>query len=77
MKENEAQPITFKWSNYFKPTPKNLMFLTEGLKGIIVGVAGSSFYNDHKTAAFYMLIGILVLDLLMKFFSRADADYKE
>lgn len=68
------EKVTFKWSNYFKPTPRNILYLVETLKGIVVGISVSSYINEHEKLAFYMLLSGAVLDSLAKFFSKVISE---
>lgn len=65
---------SFKWSNYFKPTPQNLQYLAVALKSILVTIASSAFVSGHETFAFWTLIVGALLDELSKFFHRVNED---
>lgn len=63
--------LTFKWSNYTKPTPTNLLFLVEGIKGILGTVAVVEFFRSDAQIAFWILFFGAVLDFVAKFLARA------
>lgn len=66
--------IKFRWSNYFKPTPKNLRYFTGSIKTIVVGLAGGAYLADKPELSLKIgLIG-LVLDELLKFFGNVEAE---
>lgn len=62
--------ISFKWSNYLKPTPANLMFLVDGIKGIIGVVAISTYAQGNEKIGFWLLVSGAVLDFATRFFAR-------
>lgn len=69
--------VEFHWSNYFKPTPINIQYFIEGIKGILGSIAVTSFVLKDETLSFWMLIAAGALDYLSKFFARVANDYKE
>lgn len=71
------EKTTFKWSNYFKPTPDNLQYLATGLKSITLLVGGSAYVMGNEKIGFFILLSGAVLDELSKFFARVSHDMKE
>jgi hypothetical protein len=69
--------IDFSWSNYLKPTPTNIQYFVEGIKGILGTVAVTTFVMEDQTLSFWLLVSAGVLDYLSKFFARVANDYKE
>lgn len=65
---------SIKWSNYFKPTPTNIQYLVEGMKGIVATASVSSFIAGSPEVAFWILISGEVLDFVSKFLSRVAND---
>lgn len=66
------EATSFKWSNYLKPTPSNLQFLSVGLKSILVTIAGSVFFSGNEKMGFYILLAGAILDELSKFFAKVN-----
>jgi hypothetical protein len=54
--------LTLKWSNIFKPTPKNVSKWLLGGKGILLAVAGTNFVMGNDKASFYVLLTGACLD---------------
>lgn len=66
---------TFSYKNYFRPTPENLQYWTEGLHGIIVTIATTSYVQgaSQQTLFIIFIVGY-VLDKISKFFARVSHD---
>ena len=69
--------VTFEWKNFVKPTPTNLLFLVEGLKGIIGTVAISTYVTGNEKIAFWILIAGAALDFVTKVLARAAEGEKQ
>ena len=68
---------TVQWSNYFRPTPANLQYLSASIK-TITGTAGLSLYvSDNKEIAFWLLVAGGLLDEASKFFGRIAHDVEQ
>jgi hypothetical protein len=61
--------VTFRWSNYTKPTPANLERITGGLKDIMAGISGIAIVSEHYTASLVLTVSIIVLGQFVKFFA--------
>lgn len=61
--------VSFKWSNYTKPTPANLERIVGGIKDIFAGLAGITIVSEHYAVSLVLTVGIVVLGQLVKFFS--------
>lgn len=66
---------SFSWSNYFKPTPKNLEKFMILIKVILAGIAGTALLNQHPYLSSYILLSAGILDHLAKFFAEINDDY--
>lgn len=66
--------LKFKWSNYFKPTPKNLRYFTSSIKSIVLGLAGGSYLAGNSDLSLAIGFVGLVLDELLKFFGNVEAE---
>jgi len=72
-----GKQVEFSWSAYFKPTPVNLQYWIEGIKGILVTIAATTFVMNDEKLSFWLLVAAGVLDYLSKFFAKVANDYKE
>lgn len=66
---------TFKWSNYTKPTPRNLKMFMEFWKGLIVVIASISVDKSWpEWTSISIIIGGYIIDRMVKFFAEAEED---
>lgn len=66
--------INFKWSNFAKPTPKNLEFVATSLRRIVAVVAGAMVIEEASWGwTFSVLLTGAILDELKNFFGFAAA----
>jgi hypothetical protein len=63
--------LTFEWSNFTRPTPTNLLFLVEGLKGILGTIAVAEYFVGNTKIAFWIMLLGALLDFAAKFLARA------
>ena len=69
---------TFSWSNYTKPTPRNLEYIATSLRRIIAVIAGTTLVVDaNHWVTFSILLGGAVLDELKNFFAHAAEGIQE
>lgn len=68
---------TIKWSNFLRPTPSNILYLVEGIKGIILTVSGTLYIMDNAKIAFCLMFAGAVLDFVAKFISRVEKESHE
>ncbi len=61
--------VTFRWSNYTKPTPANLERITSGVKDILAGISGITLVSEHYTASLVLTVTIIVMGQVVKFFA--------
>jgi len=68
--------VTFSWSNYMRPTPKNLENFAASARRFVAGVAGASVLAEvNKWVPFGILLAGLFLDELKNFFAHvAEGD---
>ena len=71
------KPVTFHWSNYAKPTPKNLLGLAAAFRRMVTLITGASIIMDAKP---WVPIAVLIvgglLDELKNFFASVVEDAK-
>ncbi len=60
------------WKNFFQPTPKNVLYFVEGVKGIIVTVSVTEYVSGDSKSAFYLMLTGAFLDFVAKFISRVE-----
>jgi hypothetical protein len=72
-----GKQVEFHWSNYFKPTPVNIQYFIEGIKGVLGTIAVTTFVMKDEKLSFWLLVAAGVLDYLSKFFAKIANDYKE
>lgn len=69
---------TFSWSNYTKPTPRNLEYIATSLRRIIAVIAGTTLVVDaNHWVTFSILLGGAILDELKNFFAHAAEGVQE
>jgi len=70
------EKITFSWSNYMRPTPKNLEYIAASARRIIAVIAGTTIIMDsNRWVPFGILLAGAVLDELKNFFAHvAEGD---
>jgi hypothetical protein len=61
--------VSFKWSNYTKPTPANLERITSGIKDLLSGMSAISIVSEQYTLSLCMSICGVVLGQVIKFFA--------
>ena len=64
-----TKEVSFKWSNYTKPTPANLERITSGVKDILAGISGITLVSEHYTASLVLTVTIIVMGQAVKFFA--------
>lgn len=69
--------VSFKWSNYTKPTPANLERIVGGFKDIFAGLAGISIVSEHYAVSLVLTVGIIVLSQVVKFFASVAEDVRK
>jgi hypothetical protein len=68
-----ANNVTFKWSNYTKPTPANLKRFMEFWKGLVVLFTGNAIYNEaDKWVSISILVLGYLIDRAIKFFAYVE-----
>lgn len=68
---------TFNWKNFTKPTPTNILYLIEGLKGMIGTISITSYIQGNERFAFWLMVSGAILDFLAKFISKVTKDSTE
>jgi len=69
---------TFSWSNYTRPTPRNLEYIATSLRRIIAVIAGTTLVVDaNHWVTFSILLGGALLDELKNFFAHAAEGMQE
>lgn len=71
--------LTFKWSNYTRPTPKNLERIAGAVRDILAGIAAMSIANEFsKWVSMGLAIAIIIVGQVVKFAaSVADEEKQE
>ena len=69
--------VELSWGSYFRPTPVNIQYWVEGIKGILATIAATTFVMKDEKLTVYFLVSAGVLDYLSKFFAKVANDYKE
>lgn len=71
--------VTFKWSNYTRPTPKNLERMAGAVRDILAGIAAMSIANEFsKWVSMSIAIAIIIVGQVVKFAaSVADEEKQE
>jgi hypothetical protein len=67
----------FAWGNYFRASPRNLQYLTEGLKTIIGTVGVSTYFSGNEKFAFWTMVTGAILDQAARFFGRVEHDREQ
>lgn len=75
--KDAIQNATFKWGNYFKATPANLQYFTEGIQGLLVAIASTNMVTGDPKVSFWLMIGTYLTGKLSKFFGRVEHDQQE
>jgi len=66
---------TFQWSNYYRPTPNNLLRWSQAVQGILAGAsATTSFIELNKWIPIATSIGILIVNQAVQFFGNVVHD---
>lgn len=69
---------TFSWSNYARPTPRNLEYVATSLRRIIAVIAGTTLVVDaNHWVTFSIILGGAILDELKNFFAHAAEGMQE
>lgn len=64
--------VTFSWSNYMRPTPKNLENFASSARRIVAVIAGTTIIMESsRWVPFGILLAGAVLDELKNFFAHA------
>lgn len=64
--KNQKRKLLFGLKNYFKPTPKNIRIIGDGLLTISTSVGAYSTLMENK----YISISVIVMGLLGKFITN-------
>lgn len=70
------EQTTFSWRNYSKPTPKNLLRISEFIQGTLLGLSTVSLIMKEPTVAIWMNVAIIVVNRLVMFFGSIVEDAK-
>lgn len=62
--------MKFKWSGYWKPTPKKIRKIADSLSAAALAVSAFSFASDYKAVAYIVLATTFVGKFLSNFFSE-------
>lgn len=72
------EEVSFRWSNYLKPTPGNLERIAKLVKGILLLGTGSSILSDQNV---WLSVGLTfsvgVVDNFTQFFSSVAQEEKQ
>lgn len=66
---------TFKWSNYTRPTPINLLRWAQSIQGILAGIsATTSFMELNKWIPIGTAVAIIIVNQAVQFFGNVVHD---
>ena len=65
----------WSWGAYFKATPANILFFVDGAKLLLGSISGVAYIENRADVAFFILVGVGVLDLASRFVARAKEDF--
>jgi len=68
--EKLKRKLTFGLSNYFKPTPKNIRIIGDGLLTMSTTISAYSTLMENK----YISISVIMMGLLGKFITNLFAE---
>lgn len=61
-------------SNYFSPTPKNLLKISLALRAMVGTIAGAAYFQDNKNAAFWFLVGGAAIEFFIQCLQPSKED---
>lgn len=69
---------TFKWSNYTKPTPRNLLGFVSSIRRIMGGLSATTVIMEANPAVpATLIITMMVVDEVKNFFAMVNDDVTE
>lgn len=69
------EKTTFSYKNYFRFTPENLQYWTEGMHGLVVTVATTSYVQGASSQMLFIIfLAGYILDKLSRFFAKVSND---
>ena len=72
-----TEKTSFHWSNYAKPTPKNLLMLSRLFQGILIGISTLGTFNSWPVWMVLTInISIITVSQLTLFFGNIVEDSK-
>lgn len=67
-RKNQDEMTTFNWKNYTKPTPRNVLRMTEFVQGILLGISTISVIMNSPTVAIAVNLTMVVVNRAVMFF---------
>lgn len=75
-KKNKELATSFNWKNYTRPTPRNVLRMTEFVQGILLTVSTVSVIMDNPAVAIGINIAMVVVNRLVMFFGDIVEEIK-